>query len=328
MILRSIHVEGWRCFINPVHVGSFSDCLNVLHAPNATGKSTLFEALLRGLLDSHRVIGREVEALRPWGRSLAPTVIVEFSRGGTDYRLTKRFLDRPFSHLARREDGCFVRLAEGGAADQQSQEILTHRPPGRGLARSENWGLAQVLWAPQGNLALARLSGDVVSDIRESLGTQISGPGAGLLEKRIEEIYLHFYTPGGKLKSGKEAPALVKLGDQLQKALEKRNTVLEHQQAFEEAARAVEDLRARCTQAKRDAEEFAKALAQARFTGVPMRRFLQNRENERNEPNQRRCSIVRSRSGLRLSGQRERNSPIPRTNSSAFKKSYHSVNAR
>ena len=66
MILRSLRVQGWRCFADPVAVGPFSDGLNVLHAPNATGKSTLFEALLRGLLDGHRVSGREVEALRPW----------------------------------------------------------------------------------------------------------------------------------------------------------------------------------------------------------------------------------------------------------------------
>ena len=74
MILRAIHVQGWKCFADPVEVGPFVEGLNVLHAPNATGKSTLFEAMLRGLLDGHRVTGREVEALRPWGRALAPTV--------------------------------------------------------------------------------------------------------------------------------------------------------------------------------------------------------------------------------------------------------------
>lgn len=219
MILRSIHVEGWRCFIAPVRVGPFSDGLNVLYAPNATGKSTLFEALLRGLLDSYRVTGREVEALRPWGRSLAPLVTVEFIHGSTDYRLTKRFLDRPSSNLERRENGLFVRLAEGEAADQQ---------------------------------------------VREFLGAQISGPGAGLLEERIEDAYLKVYTPGGRIKTGKDASALVRLREQLQQAIEKRGSALEQQRAFEEAARKVEDFRARRAQAKRDAEAFAKALTEAR----------------------------------------------------------------
>ncbi|RLA97396.1 MAG: hypothetical protein DRG83_15920, partial [Deltaproteobacteria bacterium] len=74
MILRSIRLQNWRCFIDEITVGPFSERLNVIHAPNATGKSTLFEALRRGILDSHRVGGREMEAIRPWGRVLAPYV--------------------------------------------------------------------------------------------------------------------------------------------------------------------------------------------------------------------------------------------------------------
>lgn len=264
MILRSIRIEGWRCIINPVHVGPFSDGLNVLHAPNATGKSTLFEALLRGLLDGHRVSGREVEGLRPWGRSLAPTVTIEFAHGGTDYRLTKRFLDSPLSDLKRLEKGRFVPLAQGDAADEHVREIFTRNPPGRGLARPENWGLAQVLWAPQGNLVLSKLSGDLIADIRGFLSAEVSGPGAGPLEKRIEETYLQIYTPGGKLKAGKDAPPLVRLREKHDAAVEKRRIALVQQQTFEEAVRKVEDFRARRAQAKRDAEAFAKALSEAR----------------------------------------------------------------
>lgn len=264
MILRAISVQGWRCFGNPVHVGPFSEGLNVLHAPNATGKSTLFEALLRGLLDGHRVSGREVEAIRPWGRSLAPTVTVEFAHEGTEYRLTKRFLDGASSELERREGSRFVRMTEGEAADLKVREILTRNPPGKGLARPENWGLAQILWAPQGNLALSRLSGDIVADIRTSLGVQVAGPGTGPLEERIKEEYLRSFTPGGKLRTGKDATTIVRLRDKLEAAKEKQRIALEQQQAFEEASRKVEDLRARRAQARRDAEAFTKALSEAR----------------------------------------------------------------
>jgi len=176
MILRSIQVQNWRCFIDPVTVGPFSEQLNVLHAPNATGKTTLFEALRRALLDGHRVTGREVESIRPWGRALAPTVTVEFAHDGISYRVTKRFLDNPLAILEREENGRFVPLAEGGAADEQARGILSRNPPGRGLARPENWGLAQILWAPQGDLSYARLSGDLLADIRTSLGAQVTGP--------------------------------------------------------------------------------------------------------------------------------------------------------
>ena len=117
MILRSIVVQGWRCFANPVSVGPFTEGLNVLHASNAAGKSTLFEAMRLGLLDGHRVTGRDVENLRPWGRALAPTVTVAFSHGAAEYRVMKRFLDHPFVELERREHETFVRVAEGDAAD-------------------------------------------------------------------------------------------------------------------------------------------------------------------------------------------------------------------
>lgn len=249
---------------DPVEVGPFSERLNVLHAPNATGKSTLFEALLRGLLDSHGVGGREVAALRPWGRALAPTVTVEFAHGGVEYRLTKRFLDRPLSELERQEGGRFVRMAEGDAADEKVREILTRNPPGKGLARPANWGLAQILWAPQGNLGLPALSGDVVEDIRTSLGAQVFGPRTSPIEARIEEAYLRFFTPGGKLRSGKDAPTLVRLLGELEAAREVHRAALAQYHDFEQAARRVEDLRARRAQARHEAEALTRALGEAR----------------------------------------------------------------
>ncbi|MBW1982661.1 MAG: AAA family ATPase [Deltaproteobacteria bacterium] len=264
MILRSIQVQNWRCFIDPVTVGPFSEQLNVLHAPNATGKTTLFEALRRALLDGHRVTGREVESIRPWGRALAPTVTVEFAHDGISYRVTKRFLDNPSAILEREENGRFVPLAEGGAADEQARGILSRNPPGRGLARPENWGLAQILWAPQGDLSYTRLSGDLLADIRTSLGAQVTGPGVGPVEKRIEEAYLQFFTPSGRIRSGKDAPRLSALKKQLEDALERRAAAISQQQAYEEAVRRVEDLRARQAQAKHDAEVINKALEEAR----------------------------------------------------------------
>lgn len=264
MILRSIAVQGWRCFANPVSVGPFTEGLNVLHAPNATGKSTLFEAMRLGLLDGHRVSGRDVENLRPWGRALAPTVTVEFSHGGAEYRVMKRFLDHPSAELERRENGSFVRVAESEAADEKIREILTRNPPGRGLSRPENWGLAQVLWAPQGDLSLGKLSGDLVADIRTALDVQVSGPGSGPLEERIEAAYLRFFTTGGQYRRGKDAPAVARLRESVPAAIEAQRTAGEQQRVFEDAARRVEDLRARRAQARRDAEALTKSLHQAR----------------------------------------------------------------
>ncbi len=277
MIVRAIGVVGWRCYVDPANIGPFQEGLNVLHGPNATGKSTLFEALLRGLLDGHRVTGREIDSIRPWGRSLAPTVTVEFTHEGTDYRIMKQFLDGAYSKLERKENGRFVALAQNNDADDMVRNILTRNAPGRGLARPENWGIAQVLWAPQGNLALGKLSGDLLADIRASLGTQVSGPSAGLVENRIKDIYLQIFTAGGKLKTGKEAPAIGNLRKKLEEAKRKHNTALSEHQQFEEAARRVEDLRARRNQAKYYAETITKTLQECRSQAESYRGLLSER---------------------------------------------------
>ena len=277
MILRSIVVQGWRCFANPVSVGPFTEGLNVLHASNAAGKSTLFEAMRLGLLDGHRVTGRDVENLRPWGRALAPTVIVAFSHGAAEYRVMKRFLDHPVVELERRENETFVRVAEGDAADQKIREILTRNPPGRGLSRPENRGLAQVLWAPQGDLSFGKLSGDLVADIRTALDVQVSGPGSGALEERIDAAYLRFFTSGGQYKRGKDAPALARLHESLPAAIEAQRTAAEQQRVFEDAARRVEDFRARRAQARRDAEALTKSLHQARARAEAYKALVSDR---------------------------------------------------
>jgi len=264
MILRSLAVIAWRCFVEPAAVGPFGEGLNVLFAPNGTGKSTLFEALLRGLLDSHRASGREVEALRPWGRALSPRVTVEFSHDGVEYRISKQFLDGAFSKLERKENGSFRPIAERDDADQQVRALLTQNPPARGLAQARNWGLAQVLWAPQGSLALEGLTEDLAGNIRAALGAQVAGPGSGPLEAKIKELYLSYFTPSGKLRSGRGAPRLVALTGQLEEAKERLRRARELELAFEETSRRVEHLRALRAQARRDCDAIAQALRKAR----------------------------------------------------------------
>jgi len=280
VILRSIRVSGWRCFADVITVGPFQEGLNVIHAPNATGKSTLFEAIRRGLLDGHRVGGKEVEVIRPWGRALAPAVTVEFSHGGQEYRIAKRFLDNPSSKLGRKEGSRFVSLAEAGKADEMVRTMISRNAPGRGLSRPENWGLAQVLWTTQGDLALEGLSGDLVADISSSLGRQVAEPSAGPVERKVEESYLRIYTPGGKYRVGKDASLVVQLGHSLESARGERAAAVTRQRDYEEAARRVEDLRARRAQARRDEQRLGEEMKQARARAESFRELMSER-NER-----------------------------------------------
>ena len=90
MLLRLLEVEGLGCFANALTAGPFAPGINILHAPNGTGKSTLFRALALGLVEPHRAKSEEVKALRPWGTRLAPRISIEFEHAGRLYRLRKQ----------------------------------------------------------------------------------------------------------------------------------------------------------------------------------------------------------------------------------------------
>jgi DNA repair exonuclease SbcCD ATPase subunit len=273
MILHTVHISGWRCFLNSVAVGPFTDGLNVIHAPNGTGKSTLFEAIRRGLLDSHGVGGLDIQAVRPWGRDLSPKVTIEFSQGDTRYRVTKQFLEGAFSKLERLENGRFTPLAESRGADERVRTMLTRNPPGRGLSQSRHWGWAQVLWAPQGRLLLNELSEDIVADIRDALGSQLSDPASNPLEKKITDLYEQYFTRQGKLKSGRHAPEIIGWKKDLEETLARRQQLREDLQRFEETSRLVEDLRGRHAQMNLEAAALAESIQDLRDRADDYRRI-------------------------------------------------------
>lgn len=239
MILLSIQVEGWRCFALPVALESFDAGLNVLHAPNGTGKSTLFEALARAFFDRHNSSGEAAEALRPWGRDLTPTVTVRFLREGHEYRVTKQFLDAPRCVLERLEEGSYIPLANGPKAAEQLRGLLLGSVPGHGLCDARHWGVAQILWAPQGDLALGELSEPLIGQVQMSLNAQLAAAGSGEVERRIEQLYGQYYTPKGRMKSGAQAPPAVALEAQLAAACARRDHVAA---TLEELSIASEDV--------------------------------------------------------------------------------------
>lgn len=264
MILRSIQVDGWRCFAAAVAVGPLGEGLNVIHGPNGIGKSTLMMALVRGLFDSHSVGGNDIKTLRPWGRSLNPKVTIEFDQDDTSYRLEKQFLTSPSSRLSRQENGRFVPLAESREADEQAREILAGEAPSRGVTDQRHWGLAQILWATQGSLQISELADGTRATIQDALGAQVAGPGAEVLERKIADSYGQFYTPTGKLKAGASAPAVVGLRSQWETAVEKHQKLLARLDEFDAASRRIEDLRGQTEQAQRSEHDLTARLKLAR----------------------------------------------------------------
>jgi len=261
MILRSLTVKGWRCFVNETKVGPFDNGLNIIHGPNGIGKSSLIMALTRCLFDSHNVGGAGIKGVRSWGRELSPTVAIEFEQGDEQFKLFKQFIVSPTAQLFRKEDESFAPLAESRAADDRARAILSGEASSRGISDHRHWGFAQILWAPQGNLRINELASIPRATIQDSIGAQITGAGTEDLENKIAEAYSQFFTRTGKVKrTGVSSPPIVDLQSRLKTEIERRETCQQQLQAFETASRRIEDLTAELKLAKQSETELDSQL--------------------------------------------------------------------
>ena len=310
MILRSLKVEGWRCYAGSVMLPALSESLNVIHAPNGSGKSTLFEAMTRAIFDSHKVTGEAIESIRPWGRQLSPTVTVEFAHENTEYQLRKRFLDDREARLSRKEDGNWVRLSEGDAVTERLREMFQSTPPGRGASDQRHWGIGQILWAAQGALRVSDPSESALDTIKRSLGVQTAGNQMDVVEAKIAQIHDSVFTAGGGFRKGQRAPEVVRLREQLSQQQEARASLLRKLTDFEEASRKVEDLRAGREQASRNEEELrtnlrrVTALAREYDRAVAQKQTCQ--ANERSAAQEHKTLKDRIESIDRLRGERSK----------------------
>ncbi|MBN2021721.1 MAG: AAA family ATPase [Pirellulales bacterium] len=265
MILRAIQVEGWRRFADPVTVGPLAPGVNVLFGLNGAGKSTLVEAIVRGLLDNHLTTGDPAEALRPWGRDLAPRVTIEFEHEGHRYRVEKQFLVSPRSELCREEDGQFKRLAESRGADKQVREMLGAEPPSRGLSEVKHWGLAQVLWAPQGSLALPDLADtSVPAAVHAALDVQVSDRSTGPVHAKLSAAYHAIFTrKEGKRRTGANAPPLAGLETELSEKCRQRDALDAQLEMLDAERVQIETLGRRRDALAREEEKKKAELAEA-----------------------------------------------------------------
>ena len=211
MILHTLKVKGWKCFGDWFELGPFAEGITVVSGPNGSGKSSLFWALARALFDRHGAGGREMDRLRSWDRDLSPEVSVDFEVDGAAWRVEKTFLTGALCRLSRLDGGKATLYAEGEAADEHLRSLLGFRRATRGLSKPEHWGLAQLLWAPQGTLELPALGAEVLGVIQQSLGGQLAA--GSCISGAVEGEFLRYYSPTGRELRGDRAPAVAALRD-------------------------------------------------------------------------------------------------------------------
>jgi len=242
MILRSIAVDGIACFADRFEINDLSDGLNIIYGPNGAGKSTLMTAIARALFDSHRVGGARIKELVPWGRKLSPTVALRFEHEANRYRIEKTFVTEAAATLSRWEDGRYVSLARGADADNMVREMMQATAPSRGASDVSNWGISQILFAPQHRMALPELSGNIAQRIRQSFTEQVTGDQGSDIADRIAAEYNIVFTTAGKYKTGKNAPPLADLTSQRDTLIARRDELVDLLATYERCSGDIVDL--------------------------------------------------------------------------------------
>jgi len=204
VILHSLELTHVGRFRETVRLGPFHQGLNVLAAPNESGKSTTLQAAARTLFDRHTTRSEEIKALQPVGTSLAPRISVDFQIRQGRFRIAKTFLQRPGSHLHQLRDNAWELVADADAADQRVQQLLRSSLPGRGATKPEHWGFLGFLWARQGEPASwpGLEDPDVGQRIRARLARVELDPVIEQLRIRLAAAAETIITPTGQPRTG------------------------------------------------------------------------------------------------------------------------------
>lgn len=279
MILHQIEAANVGPFVGaPVTAGPFAPGLNILAAPNETGKTTILRAAGRALFDRHTCRDAEIKSLRPAGSALSPRVVVDFETAGGRFRLDKTFLQSPRSVLFEQVGGAWQPVAEADAADLRVQALLQSTQPGRGATRAAHWGLLGYLWTRQGEPPAWPdwQENPTGQTVRGMLAKVEIDPLIDALRGRMWSAYLENFTPtgqgkvGGVLRGAEEE--LVSVDKALADLNETRSQLLADEAAFARLADELPRLEAEYISCRRDAEELQTAARQAEAQAVEVQK--------------------------------------------------------
>ncbi|WP_121118206.1 AAA family ATPase [Croceibacterium ferulae] len=172
MIVRRVALENVRKFRTRHEIAGLAPGLNLVVAPNETGKSTLMEAMRAALFLRHKSTAGPVRSLQPFGDDVAPEVELDFTVDGAGYALAKRFLKSARVDLS----GPGGRW-QGEAAEHHLQELLGFGQQSTKL-NADTLGALGLLWVPQADGLAPATPGE---QLRSGLGGALQEEAGALL---------------------------------------------------------------------------------------------------------------------------------------------------
>ncbi len=279
MILHQIEAASVGPFVGPpVVAGPFAPGMNILAAPNETGKTTLLRAAGRALFDRHTCKDLEIRALRPAGSALSPRVVVDFETAAGCFRIDKTFLQGPRSVLFERVGGEWKPVAEADAADARVQALLQSSQPGRGATKAAHWGLLGYLWTRQGEPSAWPdwQENPVGSAVKGMLAKVEIDPFIDSLRGHLWSAYLENFTPTGQARVGgmlrKAEEELVGVDRALTDIDETRRQFIADEDAYARLADELPRLEAEHADCRREADELQAAARHSELQTVEVQK--------------------------------------------------------
>lgn len=295
MKILSITLSDVRRFTSPITVEGLCNGVNVLTAPNESGKSTLFDALQAVFFQPYRSRSKEAKALQPHVGG-KPTVSVEIELPSGRYRITKRWLA---GAMAEVRDGARLIAKDDAAEDWIAAQ----------LKADEAGGPAGLLWVRQGLTALdgedkkqaettkaARrdLLSSVAGEVEAMTGGRRMERARALCSAELGELITNTgrAKAGGPIKTAEDEVATLQMREsqlattsrELSEAIEERRKLRHDSETLndpEETAAALaayETARSRHDEARRHADRVAQAADKVAVAEKVLAHALERRD--------------------------------------------------
>ncbi|MFT8720393.1 AAA family ATPase [Acetobacter sp.] len=195
LVFTALEVERFRRFSGICRLDGLGPGLNLLAAPNESGKSTMLAALRALFLYKFSSKTQAIKDLAPYDGG-SPRIRADFTLGGAQYSMEKQFLGRNYARLS--EDG---RVLENDDAEARVQSLLGLDAVKRGEAD----GLLGTLWVEQGSsFAQPDLCDTARQSVQSCLAVDLDeitgGADAGRILKRVQDDLGELLNGHGKPK--------------------------------------------------------------------------------------------------------------------------------